>query len=302
MSNSIHLSAPKSKAVPALLLALALCLPFSAYAQTHFTSPTIAVEALVDSVAINDPAQMRAILGEDYRQLLPLDEASQDDLFGFLEAWAKGHKLLQPSDHKAYLELSNGWVMPIPLVEDKQGWRFDSQAAKDEIRIRRIGRNELAAIEALHEYVRAQKEYFAHDFDEDGEAEYAQRLLSTPGEYDGLLWVNENGEVTGLVDPLMDVENLKKGYYGYHFKILKAQGAAAQGGSFSYLNADGQMDGGFALIAWPVRFGDSGVMTFIVNQDGQVYEKSLGKNTAALAQAVTRFNPDASWALVPSSP
>ena len=302
MSNPSKLSVPKVQAAHALLLALALCLPFTANAQSHFASPAIAVEALVESVAINDPAQMRAILGEDYRQLLPLEQTSQDDLSAFLEAWSQGHKLLQPHDGKAYLELSNGWVMPIPLVEDKQGWRFDGQAAREEIRTRRIGRNELAAIETLHEYVRAQKEYFAHDFDEDGEAEYAQRLLSAPGKYDGLLWVDENGVVSGLVDPALNVADLKNGYYGYRFKILKAQGADAQGGAFSYLNEQGQMSKGFALLAWPASYGESGVMSFMVNQDGQVFEKSLGKNTAQRAKNMTRFNPDESWTAIQPTP
>ncbi|MEW5837553.1 MAG: DUF2950 domain-containing protein [Pseudomonadota bacterium] len=302
MSNLIHLSLPKAGFAPALLLALGLCLPLAANAQTYFSSPSMAVEALVESVAINDPAQMRAILGDDYRQLLPLDDVSREDMTNFLQAWAQGHKLIQPHEGKAYLELSDGWVMPIPLIEDKRGWRFDTQAAREEIRTRRIGRNELAAIEVMHEYLRAQKEYFAHDFDEDGEAEYAQRLISAPGKHDGLLWMDVNGDLTGLVDPYLNIADLKGGYYGYHFKILKAQGADAQGGAFSYLNERGQMSEGFALLAWPVRYGDTGVMSFMVNQDGQVFEKALGENTQEIAKRMTRFNPDDSWKPVTFAP
>jgi len=289
------------KQVFALALMLTCACPAWAAVQTHFKSPEVAVDSLVDSIAINDEAQMRAILGNNYRQLLPLDDLSHDDMMGFLEAWAKGHRVVVQGDKRAQLELSNGWVLPIPLIHDAAGWRFDAQVAQKELVTRRIGRNELAVIDTLHKYVEAQKKYAAQDYDGDGVLEYSQKIMSTPGIQDGLAWVNENGELVGLVDPLMDTRGLKDGYYGYRFKVLKAQGDAAQGGAQNYLN-HGQMSDGFALIAWPVRYGDSGVMTFIVNQDGQVYEKSLGKNTATLAKAVTRFNPDTSWAPVASVP
>jgi len=285
----------------ALTLMLAISVPGLVAAQTRFNSPEVAVESLVDSMAINDKEQMRAILGSSYRQLLPLDDLSHDDMMSFLEAWAKGYRVVMQGDKRAQLELSNGWVLPIPLIHDAAGWRFDAQAAQKELVTRRIGRNELAVVDALHGYVAAQKKYAAQDYDGDGVLEYSQKIMSTPGTQDGLLWVNENGELVGLVDPLMDTTGLKDGYYGYRFKVLKSQGAAAKGGALNYLN-NGQMTDGFALIAWPVLYGDSGVMTFIVNQDGLVYEKSLGKNTATLAKVVARFNPDASWTPVPSTP
>jgi len=298
--NAMKLAFGRKRAL-ALALILACAMPGLASAQTHFKSPEVAVESLVDSIAINDEAQMRAILGGGYRQLLPLDDLSHDDMMGFLEAWAKGHRVVMQGDKLAQLELSNGWVLPIPLVHDAAGWRFDAQAAQKELVTRRIGRNELAVIDALHKYVEAQKKYAAQDYDGDGVLEYSQKIVSTPGTQDALLWMNENGELVGLVDPLMDATGLKGGYYGYRFKVLKSQGDAAKGGALNYLN-NGQMTDGFALIAWPVSYGNSGVMTFIVNQDGQIYEQSLGKNTAAHAKAVTRFNPDASWVPVPSTP
>jgi len=282
------------KQILSLALVLTCAWPAWAAAQTHFKSPDVAVESLVESVAINDKEQMRAILGTRYSQLLPVDDLSHEDALVFLEAWAKGHRVVMQGDKRAQLELSNGWVLPIPLVHDAAGWRFDTQAAQKELVTRRIGRNELAVLDAMRLYVEAQKKYATQDYDGDGVLEYSQKIMSTPGTQDGLAWVNENGELVGLVDSLMDTSGLKDGYYGYRFKVLKAQGDAAQGGALNYLN-HGQMTEGFALIAWPVRYGDSGVMTFIVNQDGQVYEKSLGKNTAALAKAITRFNPDASW-------
>lgn len=289
------------KQVVALALVLAFSVPSLAAAQMHFNSPEVAMESLVDSLATNDEGQMRAIIGNDYRKLLPLDDVSHDDLISFLEAWAKGHRLLMQGDKRAQLELSNGWVLPIPLVHDAAGWRFDTQAAQKELVTRRIGRNELAVLDAMHKYAEAQIKYATQDHDGNGVLEYSQKIMSTPGTQDGLLWVNESGELVGLVDPLLDTQELKEGYYGYHFKVLKAQGDAASGGALNYLS-HGQMTEGFGLVAWPVRFGDSGVMTFIVNQDGQVYEKSLGKNSAALAKALTHFNPDASWVPVPSNP
>ena len=301
MKHNVKKLAMGHKHVIALALMLAISLPGVVAAQTRFNSPEVAAESLVDSMAINDKEQMRAILGGGYQQLLPLDEQSHDDMMSFLEAWAKGHRIVMQGDKRAQLELSNGWVLPIPLVHDTAGWRFDTQAAQKELLTRRIGRNELAVIAALHNYVEAQKKYAARDYDGDGVMEYSQKIMSTPGTQDGLLWVSESGELVGLVDPLMDTTGLKHGYYGYRFKVLKSQGDAAKGGALNYLN-NGQMTDGFALIAWPMRYGDTGVMTFIVNQDGQIYERSLGKNTAAQAKAVTRFNPDASWVPVQSTP
>jgi len=298
--NAMKLSSGREQVV-ALALMLAISVPGVVAAQAQFNSPEVAVESLVDSMAVNDKELMRAILGSGYQQLLPIDDLSHDDMMGFLEAWAKGHRLLMQNDKEARLELSNGWVLPIPLVHDAAGWRFDTQAAQKELVTRRIGRNELAVIDALHKYVEAQKKYAAQDYDDDGVMEYSQKIMSTPGTQDDLLWMNEKGELVGLVDPLMDSTGLKDGYYGYRFKVLKSQGDAAKGGALDYLN-HGKMVDGFALIAWPIRYGDSGVMTFIVNQDGQIYERSLGKNTAAHAKAVTRFNPDASWVPVPSAP
>lgn len=290
-----------TKLFTTLALAFTLGVPSLATAQTRFDSPEVAAEALVESLAINDESQMRAILGDGYRTLLPLDDVSHDDMLGFLEAWAKGHRVLKQDDARAVLELSNGWVLPIPLVHDSSGWRFDVRAAQKELLIRRIGRNELAVIDAMHKYVEAQKKYASQDYDGDGVMEYSPKIMSTPGTRDGLLWVGESGDIEGLVDPVMDAHGLKDGYYGYRFKVLKAQGESASGGARNYLR-NGQMTEGFALLAWPVRFGDSGVMSFIVNQDGQVYEKSLGADSAVRARGITRFNPDASWKPVTSTP
>ncbi len=283
----------------ALLCALGLSGPaMAAGTQRTFASPEMAVEALVDGVARNDGAEVRAILGIKSEKLVPLDSVSLDDRLTFLAAWAQGHRILNDGDKAARLELSTGWTLPIPLARTSQGWVFNTEAGKAEVRIRRIGRNELAAIETLHAYVDAQREYAGQDRNGDGIGEFAQKIISSPGKQDGLYWPTADGEPESPAGPLLDTRNLKDGYHGYRFRILKAQGKAAPGGEKSYVR-NGHMSEGFAAVAWPARPGESGLMSFIVNQDGVVYQKYLGPNTAAVAQAMTRFDPDPSWTALP---
>ena len=283
----------------ALLCALGLSGPaMAAGTQRTFASPEMAVEALVDGVARNDGAEVRAILGIKSEKLVPLDSVSLDDRLTFLAAWAQGHRILNDGDKAARLELSTGWTLPIPLARTSQGWVFNTEAGKAEVRIRRIGRNELAAIETLHAYVDAQREYAGQDRNGDGIGEFAQKIISSPGKQDGLYWPTADGEPESPAGPLLDTRNLKDGYHGYRFRILKAQGKAAPGGEKSYVR-NGHMSEGFAAVAWPARPGESGLMSFIVNQDGVVYQKYLGPNTAAVAQAMTRFDPDSSWTALP---
>ncbi len=285
--------------IAALLCTLALSGPaVAAGTQRTFASPEMAVEALVDGVARNDGAEVRAILGIKSEKLVPLDSVSLDDRLTFLAAWAQGHRILNDGDKAARLELSTGWTLPIPLARTSQGWVFNTEAGKAEVRIRRIGRNELAAIETLHAYVDAQREYAGQDRNGDGIGEFAQKIISSPGKQDGLYWPTADGEPESPAGPLLDTRNLKDGYHGYRFRILKAQGKAAPGGEKSYVR-NGHMSEGFAAVAWPARPGESGLMSFIVNQDGVVYQKYLGPNTAAVAQAMTRFDPDSSWTALP---
>lgn len=282
----------------ALLFALGLSAQAAAGGtQKAFASPEIAVEALVDSVARNDDVEARTILGINSERLLPLDQLSSEDRLTFLAAWAKGHRILQDSDKAARLELSSGWTLPIPMVRTTNGWIFDTVAGKEEVRIRRIGRNELAAIETLRALVDAQQEYAEQDRNGDGVREFAQKILSSPGKQDGLYWPTAAGEPESPAGPLLDTRDLKDGYHGYRFRILKAQGKAAPGGGKSYVK-DGRLSEGFAAVAWPAHPGETGLMTFIVNQDGVVYQKYLGANTAAIAGAMTRFDPDTSWTAV----
>jgi hypothetical protein len=188
--------------------------------------------------------------------------------------------------------------LPIPILKRGNGWAFDPRAGADEIRTRRVGRNELDAVQAALAYVDAQNEYAAQDRDSDGRPEFAQRIVSTPGKQDGLYWAALPGEPESPLGPLFagDAPG-SDGYHGYRFHILKAQGPNAPGGARNYV-VNGHMTEGFALVAWPARYGETGVKTFIVGRDGQVYEKNLGPKTDAIARAMTRFDPDASWSKV----
>ncbi len=287
------------KGAVALLFALALAMPCVAGTQKIFASPEAAADALVDGLARHDDAELRAVFGPGHQRLIPLDDISTEDRIAFLEAWAKGHRIKLVSDSDARLELDGGWTLPIPIVRTATGWSFDVRAGREEMRTRRIGRNELAAIQSMYAYVDAQQEYAEQDRDGDGILEYAQRILSSPGARDGLYWPTAAGEPESPLGPLFDAKDLKGGYNGYRFRILKAQGPAAKGGTRSDVSR-GKMTDGYALVAWPARFGETGLMTFIVNQDRVVYQKYLGPNSAAIAGAMTRFDPDASWTALPA--
>ena len=195
-----------------------------------------------------------------------------------------------------------------PYRKDGQKWRFDTKAGKQEILARRIGRNELSTIQTCLVYVDAQHEYARKDRDKNGLLEYAQKFRSSPGKEDGLYWDTREGEEESPLGPLV-AEAVKEGYgrktgkqiagqptpyHGYYYRILKAQGKSAPGGAYDYV-VNGKMIGGFALVAYPAQYGNSGIMTFIVNQDGAVYQKNLGKNTAKIAQAMESFDPDKTW-------
>ena len=288
------------KATAALICALAMSLSCAAAGtQRIFASPEIAAEALVDSLARNDDAEIRAILGLNYERLMSLDDIASEDRLDFLAAWAKGRSILRDSDTLAHLEVSSGWTLPIPLVRSGSGWIFDTRAGKDEMRIRRIGRNELAAIQTMYAFVDAQQEYAALGRNNAGVPEFAQKILSSPGKQDGLYWPTVGDEPQSPAGPLLETKDLSDGYHGYRFKILKAQGKAAQGGARGFVNG-GRMTEGFALVGWPARYGETGLMSFVVNQDGTVYQKHLGPRSAAIAGAMTRFDPDASWTALPA--
>jgi hypothetical protein len=215
---------------------------------------------------------------------------------------------LAPGENGAMIVLigREAWPMPVPLVEEAAGWRYDTAAGLEELDDRRIGRNELAAIELGRTYAEAQLAYAALDRDGDQVLEYAQRLASTEGTRDGLYWPpGEDGEVSPLGplvaaadDYLKEFRKAGEPYHGYYFKILKEQGANPPGGAYGYV-INGNMISGFALVGWPAACGRSGVMTFVVSHQGKVYEKDLGPDTAKLAEAMTAYDPDATWSEVP---
>jgi len=280
-----------------MLLVAALTTSAPTVAQQTFPTPEAAVEMLVDGLARHADDEVRAVLGPDYRRLMPLDAVSEDDRLDFLAAWSRGHRI-ERNGAEARLVLEDGWTLPIPIVRRGERWAFDVRAGVEELRVRRIGRNELSAIKSMHAYVDAQREYAAQDRNGDGVLEYARRFLSRPGQHDGLYWSTPVGEPASPAGPLFDTRDVKDGYYGYRFRILEAQGPAASGGARSYLTRD-MLTNGFAMIAWPAHYGETGVMSFLVSHDGVVYQKNLGTASASIAGAMTRFDPDSTWVALP---
>lgn len=270
----------------------------AAHAQAVYPNPDDAANALVDALARNDEGALKHVLGSDFHRFIPTEGIGQDDIYTFLGAWAKGHQIVTDpasGDGHASAHLAvgdSGWTLPVPLVQTAKGWRFDPPAAQNEMLTRRIGRNERAAIMTSLAYLDAQGDY--HNLTQ----RYAQRFVSTPGQHDGLYWPTAPGETESPLGPLaatMPNGTLpKEAYHGYHYRILTAQGPHAKGGAQNYVE-HGVMSKGFALIASPADYGKTGVMSFIVDQDGQVYQKNLGPQTARAAAAVRSFDPDGSW-------
>lgn len=279
---------------PAALVA-SLALTPAALAQQAFPTPTAAAQALVDALARQDGDAVKVVVGADYRRYIPASDHDSADVTDFLAAWERGHSIVSAGPDKAFFGVGNsGWTMPIPIVKTAAGWRFDTKSTAEEMRVRRIGRNELAVIQVALAYTDAQQDYRQNDWNGDGVLQYAARGLSTPGKRDGLYWASLPGEPESPIGAELAEAKLGQPYHGYLYKNLTAQGANAPGGARSYLN-QGRMTEGYALVAWPAKFGDTGVMTFIVNQDGVVHQKSLGPHTAALARAMKTYDPDSSW-------
>jgi hypothetical protein len=276
-------------------LCWALCVT-PALAQRAYPSADAAADAFVNALATNDPDSLRGVLGADWRRYIPVEGIDRDDVYDFLSAWSNQHSIVASGDRAHISVGAAGWSLPIPIVKSSAGWRFDPRAGADEIRTRRIGRNELNVMQAMLAYVDAQRDYALRDRRGDGVLQYAQKLLSSPGRHDGLYWPSKKGEEPSPLGSLFsgDVHAGEAGYLGYHYKILTAQGAAAPGGAYNYI-IKGRMVSGFALVAWPVRYGDTGITSFIVSDDGVVFQKDLGPNSDAVARAMTVFNPDTTW-------
>ncbi len=302
------------RAFLALVLAAGVATAFATGASAQsakpqgFATPEAAADALTDAIRRDDSKAVAAILGSGWRDLVlgrPEDEAQLREKF--LEAWDARHKVVVDGN-KATIEAgTTGWTGPIPIVRDGDQWRFDTEAGRQEITARRIGRNELSVIQSLLALVDAQHDYAALDPMKVGAPVYARRLLSSPGRKDGLYWDTAPGEPESPIGPALATAQAhgqggtEDGYYGYRFRLLYAQGPDAPGGAYDYLVKD-RMIGGFAILAWPIRYDDTGVMTFMVNQDGVVYEQDLGPDTATKAAAITTYNPDKAWEKADTTP
>jgi hypothetical protein len=282
--------------------------------QKTYKSPEDAIKALVGALSANDEKELLAIFGygPGAKQLISsgdevADKAGRER---FLQAYQEKNRIVEVNSKKAILEIGNeAWPFPIPIEKIGKDWHFSTKEGKQEILNRRIGKNELSTIQVCLAYVDAQREYASKDRNGDGVLEYAQEFLSDPGTKDGLYWEAKEGEEQSPLGPLVG-EAKKAGYkkksgnepapyYGYFYRILKAQGRNAPRGAYDYV-VNGRMIGGFAMVAYPAQYGSSGIKTFIVNQDGVVYEKDLGKNTEPVAQEMKKFDPDSSWRKVES--
>jgi hypothetical protein len=279
-------------------------------AQSYRTYPTpeAAVEALVKTVKVGNLEELIAIFGPEGKEIV----ASSDPATGrknrevFTVAAAEHHELVDAGPNRKTLVIGNeGWPFPVPLVKDANGWHFDTAAGKEEILDRRIGSNELAAIETVRAYVTAQQRYAEQGHDGKRAGLYAATFRSDTGKENGLYWPTAKGQKRSPLGDLVAqaaAEGSALGnnsapqtpLHGYYYKILTAQGPAAAGGAKKYV-VNGDMAGGFALVAWPAQYDASGVMTFIVSSDGVVYQKDLGEGTDSAARKMTEYNPDKTW-------
>ena len=339
-----NMNAPTLKFNLAALLAVTFFLAVSLFgvipaahaqapAQSTYSSPGDAMQAVVVAAKAKDRAALAAIFGPDHEQLLSGDEVEDtNDLDDFAEAVTESAQLQKVSDSKYTVVVGkNNYPVPIPIVQKDGKWLFDTKAGLDEVFNRRIGENELSAINTCRAYAIAQWEYFTEgDWDHDGVAEYAQKFISSPGERNGLYWETAEGEKPSPLGKLVAAAreegygprprksaasdqaakpasekeapaHPRAPYHGYYFKILKSQGPHAPGGKYSYI-INGNMLAGYALIAYPDKWGNSGVMTFIINQQGRVYEKNLGPDTAKSAASITEYDPDPTWKQVEAQP
>ena len=300
------MSARMRRAAGALLLALALFASMgiafaAAPTQPAFASPEDAVAAMVGAMRRQLPGALVTIVGPGSQAWLYSgdDVADRAAIERFVAAYEKRHVVARQGDDRATVSVGDDdWPLPIPLVRSGDRWRFDGAAGRDEVLARRIGRNELETIHVLEAMADAQVEYARSRA---GLAAYAQRFASSAGRKDGLYWPVEAGQPASPLGPLV-AQAAREGYgdgkvrpyHGYVFRILKAQGPAAHGGAFDYV-VKGEMIGGFAIVASPISYGVSGVMTFMINQDAVVWQKDLGPQTGAAAAAMKRFDPGPGW-------
>jgi hypothetical protein len=274
--------------------------------QQSFPSPEEGVQALMDAAKNNDTASLLQVLGPEAQPFINTGDAVSDraSRARFVQAYEEARTLVQVGDTQVILQIGkDAWPFPIPLVKNSTSWSFDSKEGKEEILNRNIGRNELDVIQVCLAYVDAQREYYMRNPQHVALPHYAAKFMSTKGKRDGLYWATTTAEPPSPLGPLL-AQARREGYnptagtsipyHGYYYKMLTGQGPSAPDGAYDYV-VRGQMIGGFAMVAYPAQYGSSGIMTFIVNHDGVVYQKDFGPNTTALAQAMTKFNPDETW-------
>jgi len=269
--------------------------------QQTFSSATEATKTLVGALQKDDQPTLLKILGPNAKDIISSGDDSEDKQTRteFVQKYKQMHRLVMEPDGITTLYIgAENWPTPIPLVHKASAWYFDTAAGKDEILYRRIGKNEMSAIQVCSELVDAEKEYYGQKHDGESDAQYAQKFFSDPGKHNGLYWQTSGGETASPIGPLVaqaaddgsGTGQEHQPFMGYYFQILKSEGKADE----SYV-VDGKMTRGFAFVAYPAEYRSSGVMTFVVNQDGIVYEKDLGTNTTDLAKKLTRYDRDASW-------
>lgn len=303
---------PVRLAATAAVVVIFACTGMSSAAmaqQKGFKSADEAVKAAVAAARSNDDKEMLAIFGPQAKEILFSGDvvADKQRRGQFIAAYDEKNRLDAKGDERILVIGKQDWPFPIPVVKKGEGWVFDTAKGKEEILNRRIGDNELYTIQALLAVVDAQREYALKDRNTNGLLEYAQKFMSDAGKKNGLYWQTKAGEPESPLGPIMNQaqgqgyqfkpSSIPAPYHGYFYRILTAQGKDAPGGAYSYL-IKGKMIGGFAVVAYPAEYGNSGVMTFIVNHDGKVFQKNLGKNTATVAKGMKEYNPDKSWTAV----
>jgi hypothetical protein len=275
-------------------------------ASASFSTPEEALTALVTALESNDKGELRRLLGPETDALLSSGDAVADSMAiqAFLARYRVKHQLVTGGPDDLVLQVGeDDWPLPIPLVRHDGRWHFDGAAGVDEVVMRRIGGNELRTIDVMEGFVAAQEDYAAEAHDGATAGVYAQKIRSDPGKHNGLYWEVAAGEPQSPAGPMLAdaaAEGYTGGrgaaapYHGYHYRMLASQGPEANGGARDYI-VDGKLTGGFALLAWPATYGASGVMSFMINQDGVVWQRDLGDNTEEIAASIQQFNPDSTW-------
>jgi hypothetical protein len=289
---------------------LAVSPSWGASQQATFGTPEEAVQAIISACKKNDAKTLLEIFGPDGKDIVESGDRREDNTARakFVAFTQESHRLIQDPANPDRVVLAIGeedWPFPVPIVRKNSRWVFDSAEGRQEILARRIGSNEMTAVEVCRGYVAAQLEYAQTHRQKNGLPVYAKQIISAPGKQDGLYWEpKKGGEQPNIPKGFAKAaagmsQNEREPYHGYYFKVLMSQGANAHGGAVNYL-VNNELLGGFALVAWPAQYGVSGIQTFIINHDDNVYEKTLGPDTAKIAEQITTYDPDPTWRPVQS--